>query len=154
MNRKQREKNRSPKRSNEGAIMTTRFHDSQSMIPQASGFSATTEQAKAVAKRLRECLLDKYDFNEAAATIDALVAENKRLKSQALLDQLAYSNRVNERDELREDNKRLVAESEKLRDAAERYRKAAQMAVEMIETAAHERRHVRWALMEAMKGAA
>jgi hypothetical protein len=115
----------------------------------------TTEQAKQYAHKLRLYWgVGVGDAIGLADTIDALVAENKRLKSQALLDQLAYSNRVNERDELREDNKRLVAESEKLRDAAERYRKAAQMAVEMIETAAHERRHVRWALMEAMKGAA
>ena len=118
----------------------------------------TTKQALTIARTWCDTYYQDEVTTEAfellAAEIDALVAENKRLKSQALLDQLAYSNRVNERDELREDNKRLVAESEKLRDAAERYRKAAQMAVEMIETAAHERRHVRWALMEAMKGAA
>lgn len=46
----------------------------------------------------------------------------------------------------------MLATIKRLKADAERYRKAAQMAVEMIETNAHERRHVRWALMEAMKG--
>lgn len=46
----------------------------------------------------------------------------------------------------------MTAERDALKADAEQYRKVAQMAVEMIETNAHERRHVRWALIEAMKG--
>ena len=46
----------------------------------------------------------------------------------------------------------MTAERDALKADVEQYRKVAQMAVEMIETNAHERRHVRWALIEAMKG--
>lgn len=68
---------------------------------------------------------------------DALLARNKEH------EQFRHQHR---------DCSQMALERDALKAAAERYRKAAQMAVELIETNAHERRHVRWALIEAMKG--
>lgn len=68
----------------------------------------TTEQAKWIAQQLRDCgFHDECDTLSCADVIDALVAEKNRLST--LADKWNF-----ECDELREDNKRMAAENDKL----------------------------------------